>query len=81
MCKWYQYLKQATDMSARPIAHSVSETMAALENQGFLNIDHQIVGHPLNPWHHDEHEKKVSRWHNFAISGSVETAILALFIG
>jgi hypothetical protein len=77
MHKWYQYLKQATEMSARPIAHSVSETMAALEKQGFVNIDHQIVGLPLNPWHHDEHEKKVGRWYNLAISESVETMILA----
>lgn len=64
-------------MSTRSIAYNVSEIMAALENQGFSNIDHQIVGLPLNPWHHDEHKKKVGRWYNLAISRSVETMILA----
>ncbi|KAH8698821.1 regulator of secondary metabolism LaeA [Talaromyces proteolyticus] len=77
MSNWYQYLKQATEMAARPIAHSVSETMASLERQGFVQIDHQIVGLPLNPWHHDEHEKKVGRWYNLAISESLETLSLA----
>jgi hypothetical protein len=33
----------------------------------------------LNPWHHDEHEQKVARWYNLAISESVQPLSLAPF--
>ncbi|OJI84995.1 hypothetical protein ASPTUDRAFT_54690 [Aspergillus tubingensis CBS 134.48] len=77
--EWYQYLKQATQDTMRPIAHSSRDTIRHLEEAGFTQIDHQMVGLPLNPWHHDEHEKKVARWYNLAISESIETLSLAPF--
>jgi trans-aconitate methyltransferase len=79
MHQWYQYMHQAFEKSWRPIAHSSSETMKTLEKQGFVNIDHQIVGLPMNTWHNDEHEKQIGRWYNLAISESVEALSLAPF--
>lgn len=76
---WYQYLKQATEDTMRPIAHSARETMRHLQDAGFVEIDHQMVGLPLNPWHQDDHEKTVGRWYNLAISESIETLSLAPF--
>lgn len=76
---WYQCLKQATDQAQRPIAHSSRETLQHLRDAGFTEIDHQMVGLPLNPWHEDEHEKTVAKWYNLAISESVETLSLAPF--
>ncbi len=66
-------------MAARPIAHSVGETKAALKQQGFVDIDHQHVGLPSHLWHHDKHEKEVGRWYHLAISESVEVLSLAPF--
>ncbi|EHA27020.1 hypothetical protein ASPNIDRAFT_170198 [Aspergillus niger ATCC 1015] len=77
--EWYQYLKQATQDTMRPIAHSSRDTIRHLEEAGFTQIDHQMVGLPLNPWHRDEHEQKVARWYNLAISESIETLSLAPF--
>jgi len=76
---WYQWLKQATEDAMRPIAHSARETIRLLTEAGFVEIDHQMVGLPLNPWHQDEHERTVGRWYNLAISESIETLSLAPF--
>ncbi|OJJ45620.1 hypothetical protein ASPZODRAFT_133477 [Penicilliopsis zonata CBS 506.65] len=77
--QWYQCLKQATEETMRPMSHSSRETLRHLEEAGFTEIDHQMVGLPLNPWHQDEHERKVARWYNLAISESIETLSLAPF--
>lgn len=76
---WYQCLKQATEEAMRPLAHNPRETIRHLQEAGFTEIDHQIVGLPLNPWHQDEHEKTVARWYNLAICESIETFSLAPF--
>ena len=75
--RWYTVLKQATEQSMRPIAHSSRDTLRQLQDAGFVDIDHQVVGLPLNSWHQDAHEKKVGQWYNLAISESVETLTLA----
>jgi SAM-dependent methyltransferase len=75
--KWYHSLKVATEEAMRPIAHSSRETLRHLQEAGFVDIDHQMVGLPLNQWHHDEHERKVGSWYNLAISESIETLMLA----
>lgn len=69
---WYKYLKEATQRTMRPLAHSSRETISALQKAGFTEIDHQIVGLPLNPWHHDDQEKNVARWYNLAFSETIE---------
>ncbi|KAH8691943.1 S-adenosyl-L-methionine-dependent methyltransferase [Talaromyces proteolyticus] len=79
MHQWYQHLQLACEQSWRPIAYSASETKKILEKQGFVNIDHQIVGLPMNTWPDDKHEKEVGRWYNLAISESAETLSLAPF--
>jgi SAM-dependent methyltransferase len=79
MQKWYQCLKEATERTMRPIAHDSDETVRRLSEAGFVNINHQRVGLPLNPWHEDEHEKRVGQWYNLAISESVEILSLAPF--
>lgn len=76
---WYSALKHATESRNRPIAHSSRETVRNLQEAGFTEIDHQMVGLPLNPWHNDEHERKVARWYNLAISESIEPLSLAAF--
>ncbi|PYI00938.1 S-adenosyl-L-methionine-dependent methyltransferase [Aspergillus sclerotiicarbonarius CBS 121057] len=76
---WYQYLKQATQDCMRPIAHNARDTVKDLQEAGFTQIDHQMVGLPLNPWHKDDHERKVARWYNLAISESIESLSLAPF--
>lgn len=76
---WYSALKNATESRTRPLAHSSRETIRNLQEAGFTEIDHQMVGLPLNPWHNDEHEQKVARWYNLAISESIESLSLAPF--
>ncbi|KAL2796124.1 S-adenosyl-L-methionine-dependent methyltransferase [Aspergillus keveii] len=76
---WYQCLKQATADTMRPIAHSSRDTIKHLQDEGFVDIDHQIVGLPLSEWHQDEHERKVARWYNLAFLESIENMSLALF--
>ncbi|CAG8923946.1 unnamed protein product [Penicillium salamii] len=79
LSSWYSTLRHATESAMRPMAHSTSETIRNLQSAGFTEIDHQIVGLPLNPWHKDEHEQKVARWYNLAISESVLPLSLAPF--
>lgn len=76
---WYKYLKEATQQTMRPIAHSSGDIIEALQKIGFTDIDHQVVGLPLNPWHHDEQEKKVARWYNLAFCESIEPFTLFPF--
>ncbi|KAJ5578485.1 Secondary metabolism regulator laeA [Penicillium hispanicum] len=76
---WYSALKHATESRMKPVAHSSRETIRNLQEAGFTEIDHQMVGLPLNPWHNDEHERKVARWYNLAISESIEALSLAPF--
>ncbi|KAJ5753243.1 Secondary metabolism regulator laeA [Penicillium odoratum] len=76
---WYSALKHASESRNRPIAHSSREAVRHLQEAGFTEIDHQMVGLPLNPWHNDEHERKVARWYNLAISESIEALSLATF--
>lgn len=75
--RWYTLLKQATEQAMRPIAHNSRDTLRQLQDAGFVEIDHQVVGLPLNMWHQDEHERKVGKWYNLAISESIETLTLA----
>ncbi|KAE8162143.1 putative methyltransferase [Aspergillus tamarii] len=77
--QWYQLLKQATQDAMRPIAHNSRDTIRDLQEAGFTDIDHQMVGLPLNPWHQDEHERKVARWYNLAVSESIESLSMAPF--
>lgn len=48
MHKWYQWLPKAMEMSWRRIGHIVKETVSVLENQGFINIKHQVVELPMS---------------------------------
>lgn len=75
--RWYQALKEATDATMRPIAHSPRETESNLKKAGFIDIQHQIVGLPLNPWHPVEQEREVGRCYNIVLSESIETMSLA----
>lgn len=76
---WYQYLKEATQRTMRPLAHNWRDTVNALEGVGFELLDHQVVGLPLNPWLHDERERTVARWYNLAFLESVYPFTLAPF--
>ncbi|KAK2768328.1 hypothetical protein FQN54_000181 [Arachnomyces sp. PD_36] len=78
MTDWYKDLKEATHGLRKPIAFP-KNTQQMLEEAGFVQIDHQFVGLPLNTWPEDEHEKNVGRWYNLALSESLETLSLAPF--
>lgn len=78
MVTWYQHLKDATESAMKPIAYQ-KNTEQMLVDAGFADIDHQIVGLPLNTWPNQEHEKRVGRWYNLALSESLETLSLAPF--
>lgn len=74
--KWYQHLKEATALAGRPIAYNRG-TEYALKKAGFVEIDHKMVGLPLNQWSHVSEEKEVGKWYNLAFTESAETLLLA----
>ena len=76
---WYKYLKEATQQITRPIAHSSGDIIEALQDTGFIDIDHQVVVLPLNPWYHNEQEKNMARWYNVALRESIEPFTLFPF--
>ena len=78
MKRWYSELKEATETVRRPIAYQ-KNTPDMLKAAGFVEIVHQIVGLPMNRWPEVEHENKVGRWYNLALSESLETLSLAPF--
>ncbi|KAL4950871.1 S-adenosyl-L-methionine-dependent methyltransferase [Aspergillus filifer] len=77
--RWYQCLKDATAHTMRPIAYNPRVTEEELKKAGFTNVNHQWVGLPLNPWLQDDHERKVARWYNLAVSESIESMSMAPF--
>ncbi|KAE8384472.1 S-adenosyl-L-methionine-dependent methyltransferase [Aspergillus alliaceus] len=81
--QWYKLLKQAMQDLMRPVAYSSRETIQDLQEAGFIEVDHQMVGLPLNPWHQDGHERKVARWYNLAILESTPgiNVVLSVWIG
>lgn len=78
MLSWYEHLKDATESVKKPIAFQ-KNTKQMLEEAGFVDVGHQWVGLPLNPWPNPSHEKEVGRWYNLALSESLETLSLAPF--
>jgi hypothetical protein len=48
-----------------------------LQNQGFVEIQEQIIQVPLNPWHSDPHMKDVGRWYNLGLTQALEALTLA----
>ena len=72
-------MKYATECANRPVEHNPRDTLQHLQNAGFTDIHHRVVGLPLNMWHPDAHEKEVARWYNLAICESVESLSLAAF--
>ncbi|PGH06208.1 hypothetical protein AJ79_06596 [Helicocarpus griseus UAMH5409] len=73
--QWYKNLKEATDAADRPIAHNRS-TPHMLKEAGFVDINHLMIGLPLNTWPDEKYEKEVGKWHNFAFSDSTYSLIL-----
>lgn len=69
--EWYGYLKKATIKANRPIAFS-RETRNMLENEGFVDVEEQIIQIPLNPWPKDPHKKTLGLYY----TGWMETRAL-----
>ena len=69
--EWYGYLKKATIKANRPIAFS-RETRNMLENEGFVDVEEQIIQIPLNPWPKDPHKKTLGLYY----TGWMETTAL-----
>ncbi|KAL4755744.1 class I SAM-dependent methyltransferase [Aspergillus foveolatus] len=77
--EWYQRLKDATAQTMRPIAYDPRVTKEELKKAGFINVNHQWVGLPLNTWLDDEHENNVAQWYNLAFLESIDIMSLAPF--
>lgn len=76
LSQWYQHLKDATDMARKPIAFN-RNIPHMLKEAGFVDIDQQLIGLPLNEWCGDQHEREVGKWYNLAFSESTSTLLQA----
>lgn len=59
---WSRFLLEATQRSNRPLAYN-PETGDLLANAGYVDIRHEVIRLPINPWPEDQHEKEVGRWY------------------
>ncbi|KAF7857027.1 hypothetical protein EAF04_009787 [Stromatinia cepivora] len=78
LATWMRLLFDATYHNRRPLAYNV-ETGAMLQNQGFLDIQEEVIQIPLNPWPDDPREKDVARWYNLALTQGLEAMTLGPF--
>lgn len=75
LMQWGRYLMDATDRAYRPLAYN-TETRAMLEQQGFVEIQEQVIKVPLNPWPADPHLKDIGRWFNLGMVQGLEAVSL-----
>jgi hypothetical protein len=47
-----------------------------LEQQGFVEIQEQVIKVPFNPWPTDPHMRDIGRWYNLGLSRGVEALTL-----
>jgi hypothetical protein len=73
---WIHYLMDATASFQRPLAYNEG-TQELLERQGFVDIKHEVIEIPLNPWASDPHAKDIGRWYNLGLTQGVEALTMA----
>jgi hypothetical protein len=76
LVQWSNYILGATKDAGRPLAYN-TETGAHLHAAGFVDIKHQIIRLPINPWPQDRHENEVGRWYNLGLTQGLEALTLA----
>ena len=76
--QWYQYLADATERVARPIAYQ-HNTRQMLQAAGFIDIQETVIRAPYNPWPADPHQKEIGRWYNLGITEGLEAMSMAPF--
>ena len=73
---WMHYIMDATASFQRPLAYNPG-TKEMLERQGFVDIRHEIIEVPLNPWTTDAHSRDIGRWYNLGLTQGLEALTLA----
>ncbi|KAI5300871.1 hypothetical protein KEM56_002137 [Ascosphaera pollenicola] len=73
---WWSELKRATRLAERPIAHNLN-TEHMLKAAGFMNVEHRMIGLPLNPWPLVPREADLGRIYNLAFCDSLYALALA----
>ncbi|KAF8858641.1 S-adenosyl-L-methionine-dependent methyltransferase [Acephala macrosclerotiorum] len=71
---WTQSLLDATKDS-KPLAYNAN-TRVLLEQQGFEDINEEIIRVPLNPWPKDPWQKDIGRWYNLTLTQGLEALTL-----
>lgn len=72
---WTKSVLDATAKASRPLAYN-TDTRKHLQQQGFVDIEEQIIKVPLNPWPLDPHMKDIGRWYNLAFAQGLEALSL-----
>ncbi|KAI5291072.1 hypothetical protein KEM54_006425 [Ascosphaera aggregata] len=74
--RWWKELEKATRLVERPIKHNRNiEHM--LKTAGFVDVEHKMIGLPLNTWPDVERESDLGRLYNHAFGESVFVLALA----
>ncbi|KAF2091023.1 LaeA-like protein [Saccharata proteae CBS 121410] len=73
--QWYNYLADATERTARPIAYN-HNTRQMLQIAGFIDIQETIIRAPYNGWPADPHQKDIGRWYQLGFSEGIEALSL-----
>lgn len=74
--RWWSQLKEATQIAERPIAHN-RNTEHLLKAAGFVDVEHHLIGLPLNPWSFKPGETELGRIYNLAFRESLYPLALA----
>lgn len=78
LVEWSKLLSEATARHGKPIAYNI-HTRAMLEEQGFTEIQEQILKIPVNAWSADAHQKEIGRWFQLGLTQGFEALTLAPF--
>ena len=73
--QWYEWLEDATGRANRSIRYQ-QDTKYLLENQGFTDVQTQVIKLPINTWPDDPFLKSVGRWYNVGLCEGLEATSL-----
>lgn len=75
LVEWSNLMLEATARSGRPIAYN-KHTRGMLEEQGFTEIQEQVLKVPFNAWPSDSHQKEIGRWYHLGLTQGFEALTL-----
>ena len=73
--RWYAYLQDATGRGGKRI--DLPPTVELLRQQGFVDVQEEVVRLPFNEWPAEERQKTIGRWYSLALTESIEALSLA----